>query len=128
MINDSYVTDESVILQIGIDFGLSFLQSIILFMFSVSVSMMGTHASKHMLNNAVRRLLRAPMSFFDTNPLGRILHRLSKDTDVMDNNLTDALQMLSVVASLVVASFILIIVYYYYVSLLTDHRPPFGIA
>lgn len=78
--------------------------------------MMGTHANKKMLNTAVQSILRAPMSFFDTTPLGRILHRLSKDTDVMDNNLTDALRMFWVVLSLVVASFILIIAYFYYVS------------
>ncbi|KAL6722375.1 ATP-binding cassette transporter yor1 [Lecanora helva] len=78
------------------------------------VSMMGTHASKTLLNNAIQKVLRAPMSFFDTTPLGRILHRLSKDTDVMDNNLTDAIRMFTVVLSLVVASFILIIVYFYY--------------
>jgi ABC-type multidrug transport system fused ATPase/permease subunit len=64
-----------------------------MFVFSVVVSVYGTRAGKVMLHRAINRVLRAPMSFFDTTPLGRITNRFSKDIDVMDNNLTDSIRM-----------------------------------
>ncbi len=59
-----------------------------MFFFAISLTVFGTTASKVMMNRAMRRVLRAPMSFFDTTPLGRITNRFSKDVDIMDNNLT----------------------------------------
>jgi ABC-type multidrug transport system fused ATPase/permease subunit len=47
----------------------------------------GYRASKNVHNIALSHVIRAPMEFFDTNPLGRILNRFSKDQDEMDFNL-----------------------------------------
>ena len=62
-----------------------------MFLFAISLTILGTTASKVMMDRAMRRVLRAPMSFFDTTPLGRITNRFSKDVDTMDNTLTVSL-------------------------------------
>lgn len=78
---------------IGVYAALGSVQALLMFAFSLMLTIFGTNASKTLLRKAVTRTLRAPMSFFDTTPLGRITNRFSRDVDVMDNNLTDAMRM-----------------------------------
>ena len=80
-------------LYIGIYALFGVLQALMMYAFSVALSVLGTRSSRVLLQNAMYRVLRAPMSFFDTTPLGRITNRFSKDVDIMDNNLTDAMRM-----------------------------------
>lgn len=89
------------------------MQALSAFAFSVSISFFGTRASKVMFKRAMLRVLRAPMSFFDTTPLGRITNRFSKDIDVMDNNLTDSLRMYLMTLGTILATFGLILAYFY---------------
>lgn len=72
---------------------LGVLQSILMFFFALSLTIGGTRASKKLMNKAMEKVLRAPMAFFDTTPMGRIINRFSKDVDVLDNNITDAIRM-----------------------------------
>lgn len=97
--------------------GLGAVQVLLMFTFSVLLSIFGTTASKKMLQEAVTRVLRAPMSFFDTTPLGRITNRFSRDVDVMDNNLTDAMRMYFFTLSMLLSVFILIIAYFHYFAI-----------
>ncbi|KAJ8031340.1 Multidrug resistance-associated protein 4 [Holothuria leucospilota] len=41
-------------------------------------------ASKNLHNQMFKAVIRTPMQFFDTNPIGRILNRFSKDIGFMD--------------------------------------------
>ena len=60
---------------IGVYAALGVAQALLQFAFSVFLTVYGTKASKTMLQRAYERVLRAPMSFFDTTPLGRIINR-----------------------------------------------------
>lgn len=102
---------------IGIYAALGVAQAVLMFAFMVSLSIFGTTASKGMLQAAMTRVLRAPMSFFDTTPLGRITNRFSRDVDVMDNTLTDAMRMYFFSISSIISVFILIISFFYYFAI-----------
>lgn len=99
---------------IGIYAALGVVQAALLFIWSVALTILGTRASRVMLQRAVARVLRAPMSFFDTTPLGRITNRFSKDVDTMDNSLTDSMRMFFMTMAMIASVFILIIAYFYY--------------
>ncbi|EEA21837.1 ATP-binding cassette transporter yor1 [Talaromyces marneffei ATCC 18224] len=96
---------------------LAVLQAVIMFIYSTVLSVAGTNASKNMLQKAMTRVLRAPMSFFDTTPLGRITNRFSKDVHVMDNELGDAMRIYGLNITTIVAIIILIIVYFHYFAI-----------
>ncbi|KAL3493893.1 P-loop containing nucleoside triphosphate hydrolase protein [Aspergillus germanicus] len=102
---------------IGIYAGLGGGSVILMFVYSTYMTTAGTNASKTMLQRAMTRVLRAPMSFFDTTPLGRITNRFSKDIQVMDNELCDAMRMYSLTITMIVSIIILIIVFYHYFAI-----------
>lgn len=102
---------------IGVYAGLGLMQALLQFSFSVALSVLGTQSSKVMLQQAMTRVLRAPMSFFDTTPLGRITNRFSKDVDIMDNILQDAMRMYMFTLAMIISVFILIIVYFHYFAI-----------
>ena len=102
---------------IGIYAALGVTQALLMFAFSVTLTVLGTRASRIMLKRAMTRVLRAPMSFFDTTPLGRITNRFAKDVDIMDNNLTDAMRMYFFTLAMITSVFILIIVYFHYFAI-----------
>lgn len=102
---------------IGIYAGLGVVQATLMFLFMVTLTIVGTRASKVMLRSAITRALRAPMSFFDTTPLGRITNRFSRDVDVMDNSLSDAIRMYLFSVCGILSTFGLIIAYFHYFAI-----------
>lgn len=66
-------------------FGLSILLYIL---FSIArgawISFIVVQATSNMHNKMAESVLRAPIQFFDTNPIGRILTRFSKDITMLD--------------------------------------------
>jgi ATP-binding cassette, subfamily C (CFTR/MRP), member 1 len=102
---------------IGVYAALGIIQAVLMYTFSTLLSTGGTNASKAMLQRAMTRVLRAPMSFFDTTPLGRITNRFSKDIDSMDNNLTDAFRMYLITLTMIISVFALIIAFFPYFAI-----------
>ena len=107
---------------IGIYAALGVSQALLMYFFAITLALLSTRSSKTMLNQAMKSVLRAPMSFFDTTPMGRITTRFSKDIDQMDFELTDAIRLYFITLAMIISIFTLIIVYFHYVSFLL-HTP-----
>ncbi|XP_076389766.1 multidrug-Resistance like Protein 1 isoform X2 [Megachile rotundata] len=67
-------------------------------------------AARQMHIVMLRAVMRAPLTFFDTTPIGRIISRFAKDVDVLDTSLPQQISdsiycLFEVIATLVVISF-----------------------
>ena len=59
-------------------------QSIFVFLAVISLTIASINASIKLHDEMLKNVLRSPMAFFDTTPLGRIVNRFSKDIDEVD--------------------------------------------
>ncbi|KAG0212688.1 Multidrug resistance-associated protein 1 [Mortierella sp. NVP41] len=63
----------------------------------------GIQGSKTLHNNLITRVLRLPMSFFDTTPMGRIVNRFSSDMESIDSvlpeNCNDLFSFITIIGS-----------------------------
>jgi ATP-binding cassette, subfamily C (CFTR/MRP), member 1 len=73
----------------------------------------GYRAAKVIHEGALSRIIRSPMSFFDSTPVGRILTRFSKDLDVVDSYVAEEFNALIITFSVILSSIILIILIKY---------------
>uniref|UniRef100_A0A8R7P4J3 ABC transporter C family member 2 n=1 Tax=Triticum urartu TaxID=4572 RepID=A0A8R7P4J3_TRIUA len=65
-------------------------------------------AAKRLHDYMLRSILRAPMVFFHTNPLGRIINRFSKDLGDIDRNLAVFVNLFMAQISQLLSTFVLI--------------------
>ncbi|KAJ3269825.1 Multidrug resistance-associated protein 1 [Terramyces sp. JEL0728] len=72
-------------------------------------------ASCNIHDTALSALLRAPLSFFDQNPIGRILNRFSSDVEKLDRNIGYQLLMFTLNLIAIVCNIILIAISNYFV-------------
>ena len=74
-------------------------------------------SSERLHNKMLKSVLRAPVSFFDTNPTGRILNRFSRDTGCMDNALAVEMYLSIQLVLKIVAGVLLVSGTVFYVSI-----------
>jgi multidrug resistance-associated protein (MRP) len=87
--------------------GLGLAQGLSVLAASLLLSFFTMSASRTLHKGLIHNLLRSPMSFFDTTPIGRIVNRCGKDIDVIDNTLPGTIPswlncIVSVLANIVV--------------------------
>jgi ABC-type multidrug transport system fused ATPase/permease subunit len=87
--------------------------------FVLSIFRLGLNISSTFHDDAVKGLLCAPLHFFHTNPVGRIINRLSSDVSSLDLEIAGSIisllmsiaQLLSIVVLICVSNWILIILF-----------------
>ncbi|KAL5511261.1 hypothetical protein ACEPAH_4476 [Sanghuangporus vaninii] len=71
----------------GVYAALGVAQAVLTFLSSLIFCLVGLYAALRLFKTALMGVLRSPVSFFDTTPMGRIISRLSKDQDTLDTQL-----------------------------------------
>ena len=69
---------------------------VLTFFKSVSIALCCLRGAKLLHIRMLRRVVQAPMRFFDTTPIGRVLNRMSSDTAAIDSNLPSKLHVCAV--------------------------------
>ncbi|KIM84372.1 hypothetical protein PILCRDRAFT_96946 [Piloderma croceum F 1598] len=92
----------------GIYGGIGVSQAVVNFTMGAMFALLTYYASQRLHKAAIERVMHAPMSFFETTPLGRIMNRFSKDIDTIDNLLGDSLRMFANTLSTILGAVILI--------------------
>ncbi|KAI3325495.1 P-loop containing nucleoside triphosphate hydrolase protein [Xylariaceae sp. AK1471] len=97
---------------IGVCVFIGIFQAILFFCYGGTISVFGGKASGKIVHTATTKVIKAPLSFHDSQPLGRIMNRLSRDAEVMDNQLSEALRMF--VYTLAIVTSIIVLLSYYF--------------
>jgi ATP-binding cassette subfamily C (CFTR/MRP) protein 1 len=100
---------------IAIYVALAAAQLIFLYIFGFLLSVACAHSTHILFDKAVRRLLGAPIHFFDRTPLGRHMNRLTSDVDKMDNALPETVRMYAISLTALIPIFTIQIIYYNWV-------------
>ncbi|GAA5961345.1 hypothetical protein JCM3765_004381 [Sporobolomyces pararoseus] len=98
--------------RISLYAGLGISTALFTFCVGLAAVFLGTTASRNLHDSSLKRLVGAPMSLFDTTPLGRHQSRMGKDCDSVDNRLNDSLRMVLATLAQIVASIAMIAIVY----------------
>ncbi|KAF9882800.1 hypothetical protein FE257_005148 [Aspergillus nanangensis] len=111
----------------GIYAGISITQVVIMYLFSLHMNIVGSISSNNMLIRAMKRVLRAPVSFFDTTPLGRITNRFTSDVSVLDEDLADNMRVFVYSITIVASTAALATAFFHYFAIVAAMVVAFSI-
>ena len=77
---------------------------------TLTVAIAGIKASRALHASMLKNILRSPMSFFDTTPVGRVLNRFSKDIYVIDELIPRVLSSFLATLFAVISTLLVIII------------------
>ncbi|XP_046388373.1 multidrug resistance-associated protein 1 isoform X3 [Ischnura elegans] len=87
--NDNSTTDSSRRdMYLGVYGALGVGQAVTCVIAALMINIGILNAAALMHNSMTENVLKCPMSFFDTTPVGRVLNRFSKDVNVLDNSMS----------------------------------------
>mmetsp|Transcript_21963 Transcript_21963/g.32634 ORF Transcript_21963/g.32634 Transcript_21963/m.32634 type:complete len:1269 (+) Transcript_21963:425-4231(+) len=78
----------------------------------------GVRVCERMFSNMTHRVLHAPMSYFDTTPLGRILNRFTYDVEQVDITLSQFMSVLMIACSWLTAGLVVMITLVPYMAII----------
>ena len=84
---DNSDANSSLHYRLGVYAGLTMAAGIVVVAAALALAMGNIKASKKLHGVLAENILRAPMSFFDTTPRGRIENRFGKDVDIVDSTI-----------------------------------------
>ncbi|XP_065580663.1 multidrug resistance-associated protein 1-like isoform X3 [Artemia franciscana] len=95
---------------LGVYGALGFGQAIMIYFNILNVAKGGLEASRKLHHRMLDNILKSPMVFFETTPMGRFLNRFGKDVDLVDRSIPFSLRSLlstlyGVLATIVVISY-----------------------
>ncbi|KAF8175919.1 P-loop containing nucleoside triphosphate hydrolase protein [Mycena galopus ATCC 62051] len=89
-------------------------QATFTFLLGIFMDFFAVRVSQNLHQSAIVNVFHAPMSFFDTTPMGRIISIFGKDIDTVDNALPMSMRMFILVMSQVIGSVIVITILEHY--------------
>lgn len=109
--NDTHLRD----VRLGVYAGLGIGETICVLVSVLLLNLACLKSSKLLHNSMLRRVLKAPMSWFNVTPTGRIINRFSKDIETIDNTIRFNVRLLMIIALRSLTSLILISVGSWYI-------------